>query len=767
MVDAASYRERRGRRLAVGALALAIVAFAALILNAVRLYSEQENSERWETHTYRVIVAAKDLLADLEGAETGQRGYLLSGDAAYLQPFGSGASRAPVALERLSGLTRDNPSQVARIADLRLAVAAHLKGLARGVASEQVGDRDRAIVLVRSGEGKRSMDGLRRRVGAVLAEEDRLLAGRSARARDEARASRWSVYALAASGLLLLILATVAIRRAMMDAARARLGAAERQARDFLLAVVDGASDPIFAKDRQGRFLLANAETARVLGADRDAMIGKRDADLLKPETARVVEETDRRIMESGRAEVIEEEIQTGGEVRIYQASKAPWVRDGEVLGLIGVSRDITDRKAAEAALKSLNDELETRVDARTREIEKAETQIRQMQKMESIGQLTGGIAHDFNNMLAIVIGSLDIARRRMNDDPKKALTFIDNARDGATRAASLTSRLLAFSRQQPLAPELLDANKLVANMSELLRRTIGEGVKIETVLAGGLWRTMADPGEVENALVNLCVNARDAMLDGGRLTIETANTHLDDAYAASQGDVAVGQYVMICVSDTGSGMPPEVIDRAFDPFYTTKAIGKGTGLGLSQVYGFIKQSGGHVRIYSEIGHGTTVKIYLPRWFGPEVVRTPAPYRDGAFLRGDPGEIVLVVEDEAGVRNISVDALRELGYTVIHADGAAEALRMIEEHPKIDMLFTDIIMPEMNGRQLADRAVARKPDLKVLYTTGYTRNAVVHNGVLDPGVAFLPKPFTIDQLAVKVRQVLDARVALGRLDATI
>jgi CheY-like chemotaxis protein len=333
----------------------------------------------------------------------------------------------------------------------------------------------------------------------------------------------------------------------------------------------------------------------------------------------------------------------------------------------------------------------------------------------------------------------------------------MDNAMEGAQRAAQLTSRLLAFSRQQPLSPQPLDANKLVGGMSELLRRTIGETLQMETVLAGGLWRTFVDPNQLESALVNLCVNARDAMPDGGKLTVETANGHLDDTYAAAHGEVTAGQYVVISVTDSGTGMPPEVAQRAFDPFYTTKGPGRGTGLGLSQVYGFVKQSRGHVKLYSEIGVGTTVKIYLPRHAGDRDEDLPDHPAEMAELpRARAGETVLVVEDEERVRHISVDALRELGYTVIQASGAQQGLAMLTLQPRVDLLFTDVVMPDVNGRQLADQARAERPDLRVLFTTGYTRNAIVHNGTLDPDVAFLAKPFTIDQLARKVREVLDA-----------
>ena len=385
---------------------------------------------------------------------------------------------------------------------------------------------------------------------------------------------------------------------------------------------------------------------------------------------------------------------------------------------------------------------------------ERVEGQLRQLQKMEAVGQLTGGVAHDFNNMLAIIIGSLDLAKRRLTGAEDARLgVCIDNAMESANTAAQLTSRLLAFSRQQPLQPQPLDPNKLVAGMSELLRRTVLEDVRMETVLAGGLWRVSVDPNQLESAILNLCINSRDAMPDGGLLTIETANAYLDEDYAAAEDEVTPGQYVMISVTDTGTGMPPEVTARAFDPFYTTKGVGKGTGLGLSQVYGFVKQSGGHVKIYSEPGHGTTVKVYLPRLLKGE----PAPALAAAtdLPRGHEKEIILLVEDDERVRHMSVDALRELGYTVVQASGAAQALQALAVQPKISLLFTDVVMPDVNGKRLAEMALQRRPGLKVLFTTGYTRNAVVHNGVLDPGVAFLPKPFTVEQLARKVREVLD------------
>ncbi|MBA1145057.1 CHASE3 domain-containing protein [Mesorhizobium neociceri] len=437
------------------------------------------------------------------------------------------------------------------------------------------------------------------------------------------------------------------------------------------------------------------------------------------------------------------------------------WLRIGSLAALLAIfllgaytirlsRRRFREVAVAQEELMRKNIELGNEI--RTRET--AESQMRQMQKMEAVGQLTGGIAHDFNNMLAVIISAMNLAQRKLARGEHDIIKFIEAATDAATRAANLTARLLAFSRQQPLAPQVVDTNRLVTGMSDLLRRVLGETIRIETVLAGGLWKTHADPSQIENAILNLAVNARDAMGDNGKLTIETVNSHLDDSYAATHAEVKAGQYVMIAVSDTGEGMPAEIMAKAFEPFFTTKPVNKGTGLGLSQVFGFVKQSGGHVKIYSEPGEGTTIKIYLPRFFGAEEALLPTGRGDNPAA---VTETILVVEDDARVRASTTDALRELGYTVIHAGSGHEALQILADNPGVALLFTDIVMPVMNGRKLAEEALARLPQLKVIFTTGFTRNAVVHNGVLDHDVHFLAKPFTIEQLAAKLRDVLDAK----------
>jgi signal transduction histidine kinase/CheY-like chemotaxis protein len=386
---------------------------------------------------------------------------------------------------------------------------------------------------------------------------------------------------------------------------------------------------------------------------------------------------------------------------------------------------------------------------------EQLSEQLRQSQKMEAIGQLTGGLAHDFNNMLAVIVGSLNLTKRRLARGETDVGRYLDSAMDGAERATKLTNRLLAFSRQQPLAPVALDPNRMVAGMAELLRGTLSDNVLLETVLAGGLWRALADPNQLENSILNIAINARDAMPDGGKLTIETSNAFLDDDYAAGHFGVAAGQYVLICVTDTGMGMTSDVLAKVFDPFFTTKPPGKGTGLGLSQVFGFVKQSGGHVAIYSELGRGTTIKVYLPRSYRENEVRGTSRIAVEAFPAGKTSEIVLVAEDDERVIQLTVDTLRELGYTVLYADSGPAALAQLDAAPQVDLLFTDIVMPGMDGRKLAEEALKRRPDLKVLFTTGYAPNSVVHNGTLDYGEDLISKPYSIEQLASKIRDVLD------------
>jgi len=396
-------------------------------------------------------------------------------------------------------------------------------------------------------------------------------------------------------------------------------------------------------------------------------------------------------------------------------------------------------------------------VAARTRDLMAAEEALRQSQKMEAVGQLTGGIAHDFNNLLTGIIGSLEllgirIAQGRLADVERYSLA----AQGAAKRAASLTHRLLAFSRRQTLDPKPTDMNRLIAGMEELIRRTIGPAIELETVAAGGLWPTLVDPNQLENALLNLCINARDAMPDGGRLTIESGNRWLD-ARAARDRDLEPGQYVSLCVSDTGTGMTPEVIAKAFDPFFTTKPLGVGTGLGLSMIYGFTRQSGGQVRIYSEPGEGTMVCLYLPRHRGAAEGTESMPDLADA-PRTNAGETVLVVDDEPTVRMLVVEVLEELGYIPIEAADGAAGLKILQSGVPIDLLVTDVGLPGgMNGRQMADAARLVRPGLKTLFITGYAENAVVGNGLLDAGMHVMTKPFAMEALAARIRELIQMK----------
>jgi len=578
---------RPNRIMALSVLALLVLGGATIL--AARSYEQRLDSVR---HTVDVQRKLMVVLSDLQDAETGQRGYLLTGKEIYLTPYRAARDQLAIDVAELEKLVADNPEQVRTVDAMRPLMRTKFEELDATVALRRQGRDSEALDIIRRDQGLRTMDELRSRLADMSARETVLL-------RERIAASRRLSYGLFAS-----------------------------------LAVLVGAAFAVVL------LWLAHA---------------RRDARALE------------------RAHLAEV--------------------------------DANARLRQEAA-----------------ERETAEGQVRQLQKMEAVGQLTGGIAHDFNNMLAVIIGNIELARRH-SDDAVRLDRRLLAAQDASVRAATLTKRLLAFSRRQALEPRSIDVNGLVAGMSDMLLRTLGETIRIETVLAGGLWRTFADPAQVESAVLNLVVNARDAMPEGGRLTIETANTYLDDDYAALHPEASAGQYVMVSVSDTGHGMSPDVAAQAFEPFFTTKGPGLGTGLGLSQIYA--------------VGRAEPVEA---------LAAEPAP--------GSPDRLIVVVEDEDSLRRVSVESLRSLGYTVRHAPDGETALRLIEELGSVDLLFTDIVMPGMTGRQLADAAALLRPDLKVLYTTGYTRNAVVHNGVVDPGVALLPKPFTVEQLAAKVAQAL-------------
>jgi signal transduction histidine kinase len=603
---------------------LAGFAIVTTIIGARAILAESQIVDR---DASREAIEAQQLLSGLlslaQDAEAGQRGYLLTGEKSYLQPYQHAVETLPALLARIDEMLPAGSDRAQQVVGIKDALARKQAELAETIRLYDTGNMAKALEIVRGGRGKLDMDQIRANIDAIHR--------------------------------------------------------------------IDGAS--------------LNARALRM------------------------------------------EEIED-------------WLRAGSFAALLGVfllgiytirqsSRRFSEVVAAQNELSAKNAALVNEIETR----EKAEAQLRQVQKMEAVGQLTGGIAHDFNNMLAVITSAMNLAQRKLARGEHDVQNFVEAATDAAARAANLTARLLAFSRQQPLAPQIVDANRLVAGMSDLLRRTLGQAIEIETVLAGGLWKTHADPSQVENAVINLAVNARDAMDEKGKLTIETANCYLDEAYAAAHPEVKAGQYVMIAVTDTGVGMAPDVIARAFEPFFTTKPLTKGTGLGLSQVFGFVKQSGGHVKIYSEPGEGTTIKIYLPRFNGSEEA---APAKPSARSDVTASEIILLVEDDARVRASTAAVLLELGYTVIEAAGSEEALRKLAENAAIALMLTDIVMPGMNGRQLAEEARKRGLSAKVVFMTGFTRNAIVHNGVLDHDVHFIAKPFTLEQLATKLRDALAA-----------
>lgn len=490
--------------------------------------------------------------------------------------------------------------------------------------------------------------------------------------------------------------------------------------------------DLIVVLNREGLLTAVNPAWTRIMGYAPGELNGVHFSALVHPED---LAETTVVVGQALQAAVVNYEVRLLHKDGRYLWFS--WHAMPDDPGLIyATGRDITAQKEAAEAL------------ARTEE------QLRQAQKMEAVGQLTGGIAHDFNNLLQGITGSLDLIRKRVAEGRAAEIDrFIAGAMASAERASALTHRLLAFSRRQPLDPRPLKINPLVGTMEDLLRRTLGERIELELVLAGGLWMSLCDANQLENAILNLAINARDAMPGGGRLTIETANTHLDRAYAAQERDVRPGQYVCISVSDSGAGMTPEVISRAFDPFFTTKPIGQGTGLGLSMVYGFARQSEGSIKLYSHEGQGTTVKLYLPRYRG-SAPEAGAKDGEGGVEGAYAEETVLVVEDESIVRQLIVELLSELGYRTLEATDGLEGLKILKSDRRIDLLITDIGLPGLNGRQMAEGARAARPDLKVLFMTGYAENAALATGFLDPGMEMITKPFAMEALGRRIAEML-------------
>jgi PAS domain S-box-containing protein len=517
-----------------------------------------------------------------------------------------------------------------------------------------------------------------------------------------------------------------------------RRAAAEalRQSEQQLRLLVQGVTDyAIYMLDPSGKITNWNAGAERIKGYTEKDVIGthfsrfytEADRQAGIPEKALSIARHEGRFEQEGwRVR------KDGSRFVAHVIIDAIHDNDGSLIGFAKVTRDITEKTESQAALK------------------RTERALQQAQKMETIGKLTGGVAHDFNNLLQVISGNLQLLAADLAGN-ERALRRLDNAMAGVQRGAKLASHLLAFGRRQALDPKVVNIGRLISGLDDILQRSLGEAVEVETVVAGGLWNTLADVAQIENALLNLAINARDAMNGSGKLTIEVGNAYLDDAYARSHAEVSAGQYVMLAVTDTGSGMAPDVIAQAFEPFFTTKPEGQGTGLGLSMVYGFVKQSGGHIAVYSEPGHGTTVKMYLPRSLESEDVIAPV---DTPLVSGG-SETILVAEDDEQVCATVVEMLGGLGYQVLKANNAEAAWAIIQSGMHIDLLFTDVVMPgSLRSPDLARKARERLPNIAVLFTSGYTQNAIVHGGRLDPGVELLGKPYSRADLARKVKHVI-------------
>jgi PAS domain S-box-containing protein len=713
---------------------LALLAGLTLFLAVHHLVTVQD-TRRWVRHSHEVIETTQVLFSHVQDVESAQRGYVSSGEALVLDSYYSGLAAAPQDMKRLAWLVRDNPAQTARVARVNAAAQARLEVSEIRVNLVRQG-QVQAAKQFRAHSGKAAMDGLRTWIADLMKAERDLLAERTARS-DAAEfisfAVALSVGGLALVGLGWLILAMAITNRRLAHemTEREAAEAAQREGEALYRALFANTADYLYVIDVSPELGFSVAELnpafERATGITTAATRGRDIAALATGPWGKALVEQYRAVVRAGKPVFNRSEAPLATGTRVWESVLTP-VRnlEGRIDRIVGATRDVTER-------------------------DEAERQLRRAQRMEAVGHLTGGVAHDFNNLLQVIRGNLELVANAVADN-KVASQRVANALRGADRAAQLTRQLLAFARRQPLEPKVVNLGRLVSDMSEMLRSSLGESVQIETVVAGGLWNTLADPAQVENAILNLAINARDAMPGGGRLTIEITNAVLDAAYGRD-AEIEAGQYVLLAISDTGHGMDEATRLRVFEPFFTTKGTDKGTGLGLSMVYGFVKQSNGHVQVYSEIDQGTTIKIYLPRSRQTEAVAVAAV---AGSLRGQ-SEVVLVVEDDDLVRASAVGMLRDLGYTCIHASDGAAGLAVLQSDTKVDLLFTDVIMPgPVKSRDLAAQAQVLRPGLPVLYTSGYTENAIVHHGRLDEGVQLLSKPYTQDDLARKVSAMLKA-----------
>ena len=694
-------------------LVLAVVAYITF-----QFAANERAAQAWVRHTYQVMEAERRLQDDIQTAETGMRGYLLSHDPVFQKGYQGYVARAPIDLKAFRDLTTDNPSQQARADRMAKLLAQRFAGLNQAVINAQ-GDQINGNPARLQGlaRGRTQMAAIRAETTGGLAEEQRLLQSRDADRRQQETLEIAFAIGAGIITLGILLIAAASLVRNNISLAAAEKARANEAA--ILQATLDNVREGIAYFTSDGLLCAFNAGFFRLL--DLPDSLAKWQVTRL-PEFDGTEAARQKLFTPPAPNEQTHEarRVSIGGrEIDVYSA---PVSTGGFLIGVM----DVTARVRAEGM-------------------------VRQSQKMEAIGHLTGGVAHDFNNLLQIVSANLDLAVASNEAKANSKLgQRLQNAMGAVSRGSRLTGQLLAFARRQALSPRSVDLGRSIRDMTDMLRRTLGEQIEVESVIAGGLWNILADPYQMENAILNLAINARDAMPEGGKLTLEVGNAYLDDSYASQHADVMPGQYVMLAVSDTGAGMMPEVMSRVFEPFFTTKAEGKGTGLGLAQAYGFVKQSGGHIKIYSELGEGTTVKIYLPR---------TRRAQDSAEIAGNLGveggsEHILVVEDDEGVRAAVVDMLTELGYGVSRAENAEAALKLFESGAKVDLLFTDVVMPgAISTREFTRRAQALYPRMLVLYTSGYTQNAIVHNGKLDDDAFLLSKPYRKDELARKLRSV--------------
>jgi PAS domain S-box-containing protein len=721
---------------------LALVVLPCLALIGMQTYQvlgrspELRRSNALVVHTFEVITTAEALERVMQDAVRGERGYLITGDEAYLVSYRSGVQEAPALLSRLKQLTADNPHEQERIPVLARHIDAALQDMRQALDAYRENGFAAAQAVVRSNAGMDAMRALSSIIDETTTNENTLLSQRLARVEESQSNTVYNALAgIAIAAAIMAVgiaLSVIAVRNTR------RMATARSASEERFRLLVDGVADhALYLMDVNGHVTDWNAGAERLKGYSASEAVGQHFSVFYSEEDRQagvpqqVLENATRR----GKVEVEGVRVRKDGS-RFWASAVVTALRDaeGRLLGFAKITRDITERMQHQEAL------------------EQARAALAQAQKMEALGQLTGGMAHDFNNFLHVIKNALEIVGARVQSTNPDYVRYLDMAKRNTDRATAVTQRLLAFARRQPLDPKPSNPNKLVQNMTDLLRHALGEGIAMETVLSSGIWTVLADPNQLETAILNLAVNARDAMRRSGKLTIETANAFLDEPYAAAHPEVTPGQYVMIAVSDTGVGMTREVLAQAFEPFFTTKQPGEGTGLGLSQVFGFVKQSGGHIKIYSEPGEGTTVKIYLPRHQASGAVVTVNAV---AAHNSPTGEKVLVVEDEDDVRAFTTEMLTELGYHVSAAADAHSALKLLESSSGVDLLFTDVGLPNgVNGRQLADEVRRRWPTIRVLFTTAYARNAIVHHGRLDPGVDLIVKPFTQSDLARKVRQVL-------------